>query len=103
MPEAVPRQPRRDNTAADGASLARMGWLGEQPVPALAEPTPPDTSDQADMEELTDALTAAGIPATAEDRAAIQALASLDDATQAAVQRWLGTAQPTRQPGSGHG
>lgn len=102
MPEAVPRAPRRDDTAADAASLARMGRPGEQPAPA--EPTPADTSDQADTEELTDALTAAGIPATAEDRAAIQAPASLDDATQAAVQRWLRTAQPTGQQGrSGHG
>lgn len=34
MPEAVPRAPRRDDTAADAASLQRMGRLGEQPMPA---------------------------------------------------------------------
>jgi hypothetical protein len=35
MPEpAVVREPRRDTTAADAASLERMGRLGEQPVPA---------------------------------------------------------------------
>lgn len=34
MPEAVPRTPRRDDTAADAGSLERMGRLGEQPVPA---------------------------------------------------------------------
>lgn len=33
MPEAVPRQPRRDDTAADAGSLERMGRLDEQPVP----------------------------------------------------------------------
>lgn len=33
MPEAVPRPPRRDDTAADAASLERMGRLDEQPVP----------------------------------------------------------------------
>ena len=34
MPEAVPRAPRRDDTAADAASLERMGRLDEQPGPA---------------------------------------------------------------------
>lgn len=33
MPEAVPHVPRRDDTAADAASLERMGRLDEQPVP----------------------------------------------------------------------
>ncbi len=34
MPEAVPRNPRRDNTAADAGSLERMGRIDEQPIPA---------------------------------------------------------------------
>lgn len=34
MPEAVPRLPRRDDTAADAGSLERMGRIDEQPVPA---------------------------------------------------------------------
>ncbi|WP_406122880.1 hypothetical protein OHQ89_12200 [Streptomyces canus] len=34
MPEAVPRQPRRDDTAADAGSLERMGRIEEQPIPA---------------------------------------------------------------------
>lgn len=48
MPEAVPRQPRRDDTAADAASLERMGRLDEQPVPTqwsglfLEPQLPPD-------------------------------------------------------------
>jgi hypothetical protein len=33
MPEAVPRAPRRDTTAADAGSLERMGRIDEQPVP----------------------------------------------------------------------
>ena len=92
------REPRRDTTAADAGSLERMGRIEEQPVPAPPEPAPPET-DQADTEELTDALAEAGITATAEDRAAVQALASLDEATQAAVQRWLKTKQPEPQGG----
>ena len=34
MPEAVPRTPRRDDTAADAGSLERMGRIDEQPIPA---------------------------------------------------------------------
>lgn len=33
MPDAVPRLPRRDDTAADAGSLEQMGRLDEQPVP----------------------------------------------------------------------
>jgi hypothetical protein len=38
MPDDLPvaRQPRADTTAADAASLERMGRLDEQPVPAPA-------------------------------------------------------------------
>ena len=34
MPEAVPRQPRRDDTAADAGSLERLGRIDPQPIPA---------------------------------------------------------------------
>ncbi|MGW2721462.1 hypothetical protein [Streptomyces sp. NPDC001492] len=35
MPEPpAAREPRRDTTAADAASLERMGRIDEQPVPA---------------------------------------------------------------------
>ena len=41
MPEAVPRTPRRDDTAADAGSLERMGRIDEQPIPAPSmEPLP---------------------------------------------------------------
>lgn len=49
MPEAVPRQPRRDDTAADAGSLERMGRIEEQPIPApsispfLEPDLPPET------------------------------------------------------------
>lgn len=49
MPEAVPRQPRRDDTAADAGSLERMGRIEPQPVPApsispfLEPQLPPET------------------------------------------------------------
>ncbi|ELP67628.1 hypothetical protein STRTUCAR8_08537 [Streptomyces turgidiscabies Car8] len=33
MPEPAPREPRRDDTAADAASLELMGRLPEQPSP----------------------------------------------------------------------
>jgi len=45
------RQPRRDDTAADAGSLARMGRLDEQPIPApsirpfLAPDLPPFEDD----------------------------------------------------------
>lgn len=34
MPEPIPLQPRRDDSAADTASLVRLGRVDEQPVPA---------------------------------------------------------------------
>jgi hypothetical protein len=50
MPEAVPRSPRRDDTAADAGSLERMGRIEEQPIPApsiqpLLEPDLPPAAD----------------------------------------------------------
>ncbi|UPZ27603.1 hypothetical protein MUK60_07125 [Streptomyces sp. LRE541] len=34
MPEAIPRAPRRDDTAADARSLEQMGRIEPQPIPA---------------------------------------------------------------------
>ncbi|WP_158689353.1 hypothetical protein [Streptomyces viridosporus] len=50
MPEAVPLQPRRDDTAADVGSLVRLGREEPQPIPAPAtnpfqEPVYPDLPD----------------------------------------------------------
>lgn len=46
MPEAIPRAPRRDDTAADARSLEQMGRIDPQPVPTpsvspFLEPDPP--------------------------------------------------------------
>lgn len=98
MPEpSVARQPRRDTTAADAGSLQRMGRLDPQPTPAPAHPAPepaPGPDDAAERAALNTALADAGVTATAEDRAAVQALAGLDAATVEAVTRWLKTKKP---------
>lgn len=36
MPDPIPREPRRDDTAADTRSLERMGHIEPQPIPAPA-------------------------------------------------------------------
>lgn len=95
MPEAVPRQPRRDDTAADTGSLARMGRIEEQPIPAApaelaAEPSA-DPAGEQDTAELQEALAGAGVTATAADHAAMQALGQLDAATLETVTRWVQT------------
>jgi hypothetical protein len=88
MPEAVQREPRRDDSAADAKSLERMGRIEEQPIPAApaelaAEPSAEDTA------ELQEALVGAGVTATAADHAAMQALGQLDAATLETVTRWV--------------
>jgi hypothetical protein len=92
MPEAVPRQPRRDDTAADAGSLARMGRIEEQPIPAPTPseaPPPPDPADEQEAADLATALAGAGIDTTDSDKAAVRALASLDAATVETVTQWL--------------
>ena len=96
MPEAVPRQPRRDDTAADAGSLERMGRIDEQPIPAAltelaAEPSAEDPAGEQDTVELQEALAGAGVAATAADHAAMQALGQLDAATLETVTRWVQT------------
>jgi hypothetical protein len=72
-------------------SLTRLGYAEPQPVPqpppGMLEAVEPDGS------VLADALTEAGVTATAENHAAVQALAKLDAATLATVTGWLKTTQ----------
>ena len=109
MPTAPERPPRRDDTAADAGSLARMGRIDLQPAPKERpeppRPTPPrgpvpDPVDEAEALQLSAALTEAGITPAAEDQAAVQQLAKLDAATVAVVQGWLKRGKPAT-PGSG--
>jgi len=93
MPEVIPAQPRLDTSAGDSHTLEQMGRIDPQPVPA-PRPEPdgrPDPVDEAEKAALTAALTDAGVTATADDHAAVQALAGLDPATVEAVTRWLKT------------
>jgi hypothetical protein len=102
MPEAVPRPPRRDDTAADTESLVRLGRQDPPPTPTDHRPHPvptpaPDPVDTQEAVSLSAALTEAGVTQTADDQAAVQALAGLDAATVAAVERWLKTKKPKDQ------
>jgi hypothetical protein len=101
MPEAIERLPRTDDSAADARSLEELGRLDPQSIPAslpgqppVGDPAPPPPLDLADEQEaaaLNAALADAGMAATPEDRAAVQALTRLDPDTVAAVTRWLRT------------
>jgi hypothetical protein len=90
MLDAVLRVPRRDDTAADTGSLARMGRIEEQPVPTatpeLAAESPAETAPPAELEK---ALAGAGVTAISADHTAMQALGQLDAATLEAVTRWV--------------
>ena len=100
MSEAVPRAPRRDDTAADARSLEHMGRLDPQSAPASLDlPPAPSPDDAAEEVALAEALTDAGVTATAEDHVAIEALAKLDATTVEAVTRWLTAKKP--KPGEG--
>lgn len=102
MPEAVPRSPRRDDTAADLGSLIHLGRIEAQPTPDAPTDTQtapaPTPEDAADAALLNSALAGAGID-TAADAAVIQALAKLDTATVEAVARWVKTRK--REPETG--
>jgi hypothetical protein len=43
----VPAQPRRDDTAADAATLEELGIIPEQPTPSPEPPPPPVYDDLA--------------------------------------------------------
>ena len=100
MPEPTPLRPRRDDTAADVRSLVQLGREEPQPVPAPATPAPAPglTADDTDAVTLKAALADAGITTTAEDQAAVTALARLDTATVQAVARWMKTKKPDTKP-----
>jgi hypothetical protein len=90
-------------------SLVTLGRADPQPLPAptpaappVEDPVPqkppprPDPTDEQEALALHAALADAGVAATADDQAAVQALARLDADTVAAVARWLRT-----KPGKG--
>jgi hypothetical protein len=94
MADPIPLAPRRDDTAADMRSLVQLGQEDPQPVPSstpVVDPLPVD----ADAITLKAALLEAGITTTAEDQAAVQALARLDTVTVEAVARWV---RPKKKP-----
>jgi hypothetical protein len=93
MPEPIPLAPRQDDTAADAGSLVRLGRADPPPVPASTAPAV-DPGDDRDATTLKAALLDAGITTTAEDAAAVQALARLDTSTVQAVARWVKAKKP---------
>ncbi|MFF8100200.1 hypothetical protein ACF07S_10550 [Streptomyces sp. NPDC016640] len=68
--------------------------------PRPAEPVP-DPVDEAEMLQLSAALTEAGITPAADDLAAVQRLASLDAQTVAVVQGWLRKKGKPETPATG--
>lgn len=92
MPDPRPVEPRRQHGDADVDSLIALGLEEPHPVPTEPPtPAPPPASpvDEQEAAALTAALAEAGIEAGAGDTAAVQALAALDPATVATVERWL--------------
>lgn len=49
MAEPIPRQPRRDDAAADVASLEDMDRIDEQPIPSDAPPPSIDPFQEPDL------------------------------------------------------
>jgi hypothetical protein len=74
-------------------SLVQLGEAEPQPDPApMPGPAPapePDPADEKEAALLSAALMEAGVETAADDQAAARAVASLDPATVAAVQRWI--------------
>lgn len=92
MPDPRPVEPRRQEGAADVDSLVALGRADPPPIPApAARPAPPAANpvDEQEAATLSAALADAGIEAGAADTAAVRALASLDPATVATVEKWL--------------
>ena len=98
MPDPIPLRPRLDDTAADVRSLVQLGRETPPPVPASTVPAPGLPADDTDAVTLKAALADAGITTTAEDQAAVTALARLDTATVQAVARWMKTKKPDTKP-----
>ncbi|MFI6032938.1 hypothetical protein ACIBBD_01910 [Streptomyces sp. NPDC051315] len=92
MPDPRPVEPRRQEGAADIDSLVALGRATPPPIPRPRPDPGPPTADPVDEREaaaLTAALAGAGIEAGPADTAAVRALASLDPATVATVEKWL--------------
>lgn len=104
--QPIPAVPRRDDTAADMGALVALGRVDPQSIPTPVPTTPPvegpvpDSGDEQEAATLSAALVEAGVIATAEDQAAVQALTKLDPATVAAVTRWMKTKKPKPETGS---
>jgi hypothetical protein len=106
--EPIPAAPRRDDAVGDMQSLVGLGRAEPQPIPEPTAPPvdssapqpKPDPADAQEAADLTDALAEAGVTATAEDRAAVQALTQLDAATVAAVTCWMKTKKTKPETGS---
>jgi hypothetical protein len=96
MPDPIPLRPRRDDTAADMRSLVQLGEVEPEPVPATAPEPVPDPVDEQEAVTLFSALAEAGVETAANDQAAARAIASLDPATVAAVQRWIKAPRKTK-------
>lgn len=87
-----PVEPRRQQGGADSGSLIALGMEEPHPLPTeWPAPGPPSASpaDEQEAAALTAALAEAGIEAGAGDTAAVNALAALDPATVATVEKWL--------------
>lgn len=105
---AAPRRasPRVDATGADVGSLAAMGRV---PAPGVPSPDPPARPDRGGPQPdpgrvqragaLADALADAGLTQDADDIAAVEALAGLDEATVVTVAGWI--RRGGREPGGG--
>lgn len=99
--EHPPRRakPRIDLTQADLDTLVSMGQAVAPPVPSpeppYQVPTPPAPTPMETANEvvLQAALADVGVEKTADDEAAIDALAKLDPAAVRAVSRWMKTRQ----------
>jgi hypothetical protein len=82
--------------AADMRSLVQLGQEDPQPVPASAPAPTPDPVDEKEAALLSAALMEVGVDTAADDQAAARAIASLDPATVAAVQRWIKAPRKTK-------
>lgn len=106
QPAPRPVSPRDDTTVADLGTLAAMGRADTPPVPSpdpprrRTPPPPPTPASETQAASLTDALADTGTTTTADDQAAVDALARMDAATVAAVERWIrrGASPDTRPP-----
>jgi hypothetical protein len=75
-------------------SLVELGQEEPQPVPTSTTPVVDPPPVDVDAITLKSALLDAGITTTADDEAAVQALARLDTGTVQAVARWMRTKKP---------